>query len=82
MNVHFTKLPKMLVQSQHETKKAQFQRICILLSVHPGNSSIHLDIRGYYFFSGLSRTVPIYIQSPGLIINSTSFHFQKVLEFG
>lgn len=62
----------MLVHSEHETKGAHFQGTCIMLSVQPGDGSIHVHIRG--FVPGLPETAPVYIQGPELIIRSTSFH--------
>lgn len=44
LNAYFTKLPKMLAQNQQDTKKAQFQRICIILAVHPGNLLVSISI--------------------------------------
>lgn len=60
LNAHLTKLHKMLFESQHWAKKVQFQKACIILSVHPGNSSVHHHARG--LSSYLPRIVSIYIQ--------------------
>lgn len=45
LNAHFTEQPNMLVQSQHEIKKGQFLRTCIILSVCFRYSSIHLYVK-------------------------------------